>query len=42
MSQENVDLVRRSVQAFNDRDIPAPESIFSENFMYRLIGALPT
>jgi ketosteroid isomerase-like protein len=38
MSHENVELVRRQVQAFNDRDIPALESIFSEDFVYRLIG----
>jgi ketosteroid isomerase-like protein len=38
MSQENVDLVRRTAQAFNERDIPALESIFSEDFVFRLIG----
>jgi ketosteroid isomerase-like protein len=38
MSQENLDLVRRSVEAFNDRDIPSLESICSEDFVYRLIG----
>ena len=38
MSQENVELVLRSMQAFNDRDIPALESMFSEDFVYRLIG----
>ena len=38
MSEENLDLVRRQIQAFNDRDIPALESIFSEDFVYRLIG----
>jgi ketosteroid isomerase-like protein len=35
---ENLDLVRRSVEAFNDRDIPALESIYFEDFGYRLIG----
>jgi ketosteroid isomerase-like protein len=39
MSEENLDLVRRQIQAFNDRDIPALESMFSEDFVYRLIGA---
>ena len=38
MSRANVDLVRRSVEAFNDRDIPALESICSEDLVYRLIG----
>jgi ketosteroid isomerase-like protein len=38
VSQENLDLVRRSVEAFNERDIPALESICSEDFVYRLIG----
>ena len=38
MSQENLDLVRRAVEAFNDRDIPALESIYSEGYVYRLIG----
>ena|SRR5438309_8462849 len=38
MSQETLDLVRRPVKAFNDRDIPALESIYSEDFLYRLIG----
>jgi ketosteroid isomerase-like protein len=38
VSEENLDLVRRQIQAFNDRDIPALESIFSEDFAYRLIG----
>jgi ketosteroid isomerase-like protein len=38
MSQENLNLVRRQVQAFNDRDIPALESIYSEDFVFRLIG----
>ena len=36
MSKENLDLARRSVEAFNDRDIPALESICSEDFVYRL------
>jgi ketosteroid isomerase-like protein len=38
MSQENIDLVRRSMQAFNDRDFPALESIYSEDFVLCLIG----
>ena len=38
MAQENVELVRRQLQAFNDRDFPALESVFSEDFVYRLIG----
>jgi ketosteroid isomerase-like protein len=38
MSQENVELVTRLIQAFNDRDIPAWESMCSEDFVYRLIG----
>jgi hypothetical protein len=37
MSQENIDLVRRSMQAFNDRDFPALESIYSEDFVLCLI-----
>jgi ketosteroid isomerase-like protein len=37
MSQDHVDLFQRAVQAFNDRDIPTVESIFSEDFVYRLI-----
>ncbi|MEA2202309.1 MAG: SnoaL-like domain [Solirubrobacteraceae bacterium] len=37
MSQTNMDLLRRAVQAFNDRDIPTMRSIFSEDFVYRLI-----
>jgi ketosteroid isomerase-like protein len=37
MSQKNVDLFRSAVQAFNDRDIPRMRSIFSEDFVYRLI-----
>jgi ketosteroid isomerase-like protein len=38
MSQGNLDLVQRAVQAFNDRDIPAFESIYSEDFVLCLIG----
>jgi ketosteroid isomerase-like protein len=38
MSEENVELVLRSMQAFNDRDVPALESIHSEDLVFRLIG----
>jgi ketosteroid isomerase-like protein len=40
MSRANVKLVRRAVQAFNDRDVPALESICVEDFVYRLISGL--
>jgi ketosteroid isomerase-like protein len=35
---ENLDLVRRAIQAFNDRDFPALESIYSEDAVLLLIG----
>jgi ketosteroid isomerase-like protein len=38
MSQEKVELVRRGVQAFNERDVPTLESIYSEDVVMRLIG----
>ena len=38
MSQENVEVVRRAIQAFNDRDFPAMESIYSEDVVFSLIG----
>jgi ketosteroid isomerase-like protein len=38
MSQQNLDLVRHTVQTFNDRDMTALESICSEDLVYRLIG----
>ena len=38
MSQENVELVRRLIQAFNDRDYPAAELIYSEDAVLNLIG----
>jgi ketosteroid isomerase-like protein len=40
MSQDNRELVRRATQAFNDRDIPALELIYAEDFVFRLIGGL--
>ncbi len=38
MSQENVEIARRMVEAFNERDVPTLELIFSEDVMMRLIG----
>jgi ketosteroid isomerase-like protein len=38
MSHENVELVRRAIQSFNDRDFPAMESIYSEDVVLSLIG----
>src|ERR1700680_4873351 len=38
MSQENVEIVRRSMQAFNDSDFPALESIYSAVFVFCMIG----
>jgi ketosteroid isomerase-like protein len=34
----NVNAVRRMMEAFNDRDVPTLESIFSEDVTMRLIG----
>jgi ketosteroid isomerase-like protein len=33
-----VEVVRRAIQAFNDRDFPAMESIYSEDVVFTLIG----
>lgn len=38
MSEENVELVRRLIQAFNDRDYSTLESIYSEDAVLSLIG----
>jgi len=38
MSQENVEVARRSVEAFNERDVPTLESLFTEDCILRLIG----
>jgi ketosteroid isomerase-like protein len=38
MSEENVDLVRRAFQAFNDRDFAALASTYSEGVVMRIIG----
>jgi ketosteroid isomerase-like protein len=40
MSAANVELVRRAMQAVNDRDIPTIESTYAEDVVYRLIGGL--
>ena len=40
MSQENTDLVRRAVAAFNERDISTLELLFTEDFLLRVIGGL--
>ena len=38
MSRENVELVRRGYQAFNDRDLDAMVGNFTEDVEWRLIG----
>ena len=38
MSQQNVEIVLRGIRAFNDRDFPALESIYSEDVVLQLIG----
>jgi hypothetical protein len=38
LSQENLDLVRRSTWAFNDRDLDALELTFCEDVVMRLAG----
>jgi ketosteroid isomerase-like protein len=38
MSETNVELVRRAWLAFNNRDFPAMERIYSEDVVFRLIG----
>jgi ketosteroid isomerase-like protein len=38
VSQQNVEIVRRMLKAFNERDVPTLESIFSEDVVMRLIG----
>jgi ketosteroid isomerase-like protein len=38
MSQENLEIVRRQAQAFNERDIPMLESLYTEDCVIRLIG----
>ena len=38
MSQENVEIVRRAHQAFNDRDLDALLASFTDNAEWRLIG----
>jgi ketosteroid isomerase-like protein len=40
MSQENVEIVRRVVQAFNERDFPAAESAYTEDIVLRHIGGM--
>jgi ketosteroid isomerase-like protein len=40
MSQENVEIVRRAVQAFNERDFPAIESGYAEDVVLRHIGGM--
>jgi ketosteroid isomerase-like protein len=40
MSEENVQLVRRTVEAFNERDFPTLELLFTEDFLLRVIGGL--
>ena len=40
MSQENVEVVRRVVQAFNERDFPAAESAYTEDIVLRHIGGM--
>jgi ketosteroid isomerase-like protein len=38
VSAENVDLVRRSIDAFNARDVESLRPLYREDFVYRLIG----
>jgi ketosteroid isomerase-like protein len=38
MSQENVELVHRAFQAFNDRDWDAISVLFTDDVVWRLIG----
>ena len=38
MSQENTEIVRRMMKAFNERDVPTLELTFSEDVVMRLIG----
>jgi ketosteroid isomerase-like protein len=38
MSQENVEVVHRAFQAFNDRDWDALPTLFTEDVVWRLIG----
>ena len=38
MSQENVEIVRRAHQAFNDRDLDALLASFTDDAEWRLIG----
>jgi ketosteroid isomerase-like protein len=40
MSQDNVEIVRRAVQAFNERDFPAIESVYAEDVVLRHIGGM--
>jgi ketosteroid isomerase-like protein len=42
MSQENVDLVRRQTAAFNARDVPALEALYTEDCVVQLIGGMET
>jgi ketosteroid isomerase-like protein len=38
VSEHNVALVRRTIEAFNARDVEALRPIYQEDFVYRLIG----
>jgi len=38
MSRENVELVRRGLEAFNDRDLDALMELYTEDVEWRLIG----
>ncbi len=40
MSEENVEIVRRVVQAFNERDFPTAESAYTEDIVLRHIGGM--
>jgi hypothetical protein len=40
VSQENVEVARSAVAAFNCRDIPALEALYADGFELRLIGGL--
>jgi hypothetical protein len=40
MSLENVDIVRRAHQAFNDRDLDALLASFTDDAEWRLIGGV--
>jgi ketosteroid isomerase-like protein len=38
MSQENVEIVRKSIKAFNERDVHTLNSLFAEDCVLRLTG----